>query len=39
MLSQHHRMSRMFDRPPGQLKKLYALDSESGIPKSGARMP
>ena len=29
----------MFDRPPGQLKNLYALDSESGIPKSGARVP
>jgi len=29
----------MIDRLPGQVKILYALDSESGIPKSGARMP
>ena len=29
----------MFDRFPGQVKILYALDSESGIPKSGARVP
>ncbi len=29
----------MFERCPGQVKILYALDSESGIPKSGARVP
>ena len=29
----------MIDRYPGQLKNLYAVDSESAIPKSGARMP
>ena len=29
----------MCERCPGQHKNLYALDSESGIPKSGARVP